>query len=1194
MGKPRQLHSPEAMGRPMDSCLNFKRGNKVARLSGAQGKSDGPGCRKYTAKIPRFIWLATLVLALSLVPSLFAQAPGTGAIAGSVADPSGAVLSDAHVSATSEETGFSRTVATTSEGFFRVSLLRPGNYSLAVDAPGFQPKSLRGVHVTVTETVVVHVKLDVAKAASTSIEVSASPELAQTESSALGRVTNESTVVSLPLANRNFTQILALNPGVVVEVPSAGELGKNNQNVSANGAKTTSNNLQFNGVDANNLSENSATGYQAEIGVAIPAPDTIEEFKVQTGMYDANYGRGAGANIDVISKTGSNHFHGNLWEFFRNDALDANDYFFKQSQLAQGLSNRPQVLKQNQFGGAVGGPILKNRTFFFASYQGTIQRDGVAGGATSTAQLPLLTNDRSAATLGAAFCPANHPNDSFFQTAIGGVQVACDGSNINPVALALLNSKLPNSSYAIPTPQSSLSSDEGESVFSIPASYREDQISANLDHTLSAKNQIAGKYFYSRAPRTLPFSPFGANVPGWGTNETDRNHMFVLSDTHAFHPTLVNAARFGFMRFNGFAVQAQPVSAASVGMATPSGLPEIPGIDVNGLFIIGTGGQPFYFENTNSFIAQDTISLTRGRHNLRMGAEMKRHELVLNVPFVKDGFLFFLDFPDFLVGESATQNGTNSQSNIFQSVGAAGSFRKDERYRDYAGFIQDDIRLNARLTVNAGLRYEFFGPPSDVHAHLPTFDPSIAVHQVPATGSFSGYVLPANYNGPLPSGAIKSSTSGLWNPDYKDFGPRFGFALRVLNKPTLVLRGGYGIYYDQLSGDLAEQTVGQAPFAFTQSFLSTANAAATFQQPYVPALPVDSSFPIFLPRTQGGGVTYFAVGRNLTSPYVQQYDLNVQYEFAPDFLWQVGYVGSKTTHQAGCVEFNQAGLATPQNPINGQTTSTLENLTLRVPFEGIAGGSFICQATFDANYNSLQSTLIRRLKHGLDFQASYTFSKNLDFTSGTNSLSAFLLSFLTNDQTNPRQARGLNDFDRKQRFVLSFTYAPPRLRLGPSALRYAFSQWQISGESVLQSGVPLTVTDSRAGSIYGNLAGFSRAECTGANPGSSGSLTSRLNGYFNQAAFTAPLAINDGTGFGNCGVGILRAPSQLNLDLGVQRNFSITESSSLQFRAEFFNFTNTPKFAKPISDFSTGQVFGLISGTVSNPRIVQFAMKYNF
>jgi len=234
------------------------------------------------------------------------------------------------------------------------------------------------------------------------------------------------------------------------------------------------------------------------------------------------------------------------------------------------------------------------------------------------------------------------------------------------------------------------------------------------------------------------------------------------------------------------------------------------------------------------------------------------------------------------------------------------------------------------------------------------------------------------------------------------------------------------------------------------------------------------------------------------------------------------------------------------------------------------------------------------LSHGLDFQASYTFSKNLDFTSGTGGLSSLDLDFLGNDQTKPSESYGLNDFDRTHRLALSFVYQPPRLARGPSALRHALSHWQASGTSVLQSGLPITVVDSNAGSVYGNLVGMSRAECTGANPASSGSLRTRLNGYFNPAAFTNLPIIGDGTDFGNCGVGILRGPSQHNLDLGIQRTFPITEASSLQFRAEFFNLTNTPKFGLPVDDHAAGPAFGVISSTVSNPRIIQLALKYNF
>ena len=1122
---------------------------------------------------------AALLFAMTILRAQ-AQAPGTGAISGQIYDASGAFVANARVTVVNEGTNWSRSVTATSEGLFRVPLLAPGNYSVLVDATGFRQKTLPSIHVIISETAVVNVRLEVGSAASVKVQVNDSSELAQTESAALGRVTDGKTVVALPLSNRNFSQILALSAGVIADVPNAANLGSNTQNVTANGAKPTANNFQFNGVDANNISENSFSGelFAPETGIAIPSPDTIAEFKVQTGLYDAGYGRSAGANVDFVSKAGTNHFHGSLWEFFRNDALNANDFFLKENGQP-----RP-VLKQNQFGGALGGPIGKNKTFFFLSYQATIQRDGDATGSLISTFLPPLTSDRSAAALGRLFGGQSGVN--------GGVAVAPDGSNINPVALALLNFKLPNGNFAIPSPQRILPSGVGESTFSSPANYREDQFTVNLDHQFSAKNQLSGRFFYSRQPTTVPFNSFAATVPGFGGQQTERNDMFVLSDTHVFASNLINVARFGFIRFDGSEASIDPITGPDVGMQTPPTLPGIPGIQVTGLFTLGPPFQLSYFENTNTFVWQDTLSLTRGKHSLRMGAEAKRHQLDV-APSPPSGDLMFLSFPDFLLGESAAQNGS-AQSNVFFVSGGAGIYRKDERYTDLAGFMQDDIKVTRRLAVNAGLRYEFFGPPSEIHGRLSNFDPGLATSQVPASGSFSGFLLPSNYNGPVASGVTKTQNSALWNSDYKDFSPRIGFALRLFDHRTVVLRGGYGIYYERLSGQPAAQNIGQPPFSTMQTLLGVQNAASTFQQPFNPPLPLTSAFPIFLPRTPDSSLFLAAIGRSLTSPYSQQYSLNVQYEFAPDFLWQIGYVGSQSTHLTGCVEFNQALTATPQNPINGQTTTTNENLTQRLPFAGVASGSYICETAFSANYNSLQTSVTKRLSHGLDFLASYTFSKALDFTSGTGLLNSLDLGFLSNDQTNPRQARGLDDFNRKHRFALSFVYAPSPFRIGPKVMQQVFSHWQFSGVLVLQSGLPITVVDSTAGSVYGNLVGFTRAECTGANPASSGSVSNRLNGYFNTAAFAAPPVVGDGTGFGNCGVGILSGPDQRNIDLGIQRNFAVTEWSTVEFRTEFFNFTNTPKFGLPVSDRAAGPAFGVISSTVSNPRIVQFALKYRF
>jgi hypothetical protein len=1121
--------------------------------------------------------LAALVLALPPA-GVHAQGSGTGAISGEVLDSSGAVVAGARVSIVDDGTGLARDVLTNDQGTFRSTSLPPGSYSVTVEVSGFQRNVVHGININVTETtpLVVHLKLG---ATASEVTVTASTGLAQTLTAALGWVTDEQTIESLPLANRNFTQILALSPGVVVETPNAAALGKNTQNVSANGAKTTDNNFQFNGIDANNISENSASGFDPEVGVAIPAPDTIAEFKVQTGMYDAGYGRGAGANVDIVSKAGNNQFHGAAWEFLRNNALNANDFFLNQNGQA-----RP-VLQQNQFGGALGGPLKTDKTFFFVSYQGAIQRNGQAVGSLVSTFLPPLTNDRSAAALGALYAGQSG--------ALGGVAIAPDGSNISPVALGLLNAKLPTGNFVIPNPQTILPGDLGESTFSSPAAFREDQFTVNLDHQLSPSNRLSGRFFSSLARTGEPFTPFGATVPGFSTSEHQRNDNFVLSDTHVFSSNVVNVARFGYIRFSGFSAPASPVSAASVGMATPSGLPQIPGIALDGLFSLGSAGEPFDFDHTNTFVGQDVVSLTRGRHTLRLGAEVKRHELDIDIPYVTDGFLFFLSFPDFLLGENATQNGSGS-SNVFESVGASGQFRKNERYLDLAGFVQDDIKVTSRFTLNAGLRYEYFGPPDEIYGELSNFDPSIASHDVPAAGSFSGFVLPSNFNGSVPAGYTKLPHDGLWNSDNKDFSPRLGFAYQLAQHPILVLRGGYGIYYSRLSGQLAMDNLGQPPFALTQSLSGSENAAATFAQPYNPALVPNSAFPVFIPRTPESAITISAIGRNLTSPYSQEYDLNLQYEFAHNFLLQTGYVGSKTTHQTGCVEFNQALLATPTNPVNGQTTTTNENLAQRVPFAGIAAGSYVCETEFDANYNSLQTSLTKTSSFGLSFQASYTYSKNLDFTSGTGSLSSFNLSFLGNDQNNPRGSYGPDDFSRPHRVVLSFIYDPPALAEGPRWSRAALSHWQLSGVSVMQSGLPITPIDSTAGSVYGNLVGFTRAECTGENPASTGSLTSRLTGYFNPGAFSAPPAIGDGTGFGNCGVGILRGPSQLNLDLGIQRTFAVTERNRIELRGEIFNLTNTPKFGPPDNDHGAGPAFGVISSTVGNPRIVQFALKYKF
>lgn len=1122
-----------------------------------------------------------------------AQAPGTGAITGTVYDPTGRPIGQAAVTVEHEATHAARTAISDAAGTFRIPLLAPGDYVATVKADGFARATSQSIPVVVSETSSVEFHLPVA-ALQSSIEVSADEDIANAESSTLGRAVDEAAIQALPLSNRNFTQILSLSPGVVVSLPDATTLGRGTQDVTANGGKPTANNIQFNGVDANNLAQNSASGDGEEVGVAVPAPDTIEEFKVQTGSYDATYGRGTGANVDVVSKTGSNRFRGTAWEFLRNDLLNANDFF---SKLA--LQPRP-VLKQNQFGGALGGPIVRDRTFFFVAYQGLRSSNGEGGQV--TAVLPQLSSDRSARTLGAQFCA--------FPTFAGGAQVACDGSNINPVALTLLNFKFASGQFAIPSPQIPLASAPGqipigESVYSTPAKYDEDQYTGDFDDAPSGNNTVSARIFYSRAPTSEPFSPNAANVPGWGTNEVDKNVMTVLSDTHVVNANLVNVARLGYMRFDGVSAVANPIFAADLGTQSPTGLSgagiPTPGITVDGLFTIGDAGTPSQTQVTNSFIAQDMFSVTRRRHSIRVGAEVKRHEIMVNAPFSADGLLDIRTFSDFLLGQSAQQNGSpDGLSNVTSSGGSSGSFRKDERYTDVAGFVQDDVKLTSTFTLNAGLRYEVFGPPAEIHGRLVTFDPTVAALSVPASGSLSGFVVSANFPGSVPTGVKQTGMRGLWPTDYGDVSPRFGFAYRLSHRPEVVVRGGYGIYFDRLSGGLAENLVGQAPFSTSQFFSGSQNGGASLQEPFNPLLPAASSYPIFLPRIPGGGPTVVGLSTHMTDPYTEEYNLNAQIGLGWNALAEIGYVGTRSVHVAGCSEFNQSLLASPGDPVYGETANSVGNVVQRAPYQGIAPGSLECRSAYDANYNSLQASVTRRMSHGLQFLGSYTWSRSLDETSGSSGSQVFELWLLTNNQSNPRQSYGPTDFDRTHRGVISFTYDLPGARNMRAFVSHAISNWQASGIFVAQSGTPITILDFAAGAVYGNYPFENRAQLSGSRIATSGTLHSRVLGtYLNSAAFTAaPEAPNgtspDDTDFGNSGVGIVRGPGQRDLDMAIERTVAISERHSVHLRAEFFNVTNTPNFANPLNIVTFGPAFGKIIQKSNNPRIFQVALKYHF
>ncbi len=814
--------------------------------------------------------------------AVHAQTSATGGISGTVRDTSGGVLPNASVTISNVGTAFSRTVRTNDHGLYVANLLPPGQYSVNVEAQGFETQIQNGIEVIVTEVTVANVEMRVGSV-STQVEVTANTELAQTTSAELGRVVSSQVITALPLANRNFTQILGLSTGVTVELPDAGAMGKNDQDVSANGVRRSYNNFEYNGVDANNIAENSATGFGPEVSLAVPAPDTIEEFKVQTGIYDASSGRSAGANVDIVSKSGTNQFHGDVWEFFRNNDMNANTFF-----LNRNGQQRP-ILKQNQFGFTLGGPIWRDKTFFFIGYQGTRQRNGLSTAGFASTFLPPLTNNRSAATLGAEFAGQKGQ--------LGGVGVAPNGSNINPIALALLQAKLPNGSYLIPTPQLILPSGIGQSSFSSPAQFSEDQVTADVDHIFSEKDVIRARFFSSRDPQSGPFAQGNdeANVPGFGLNEVDHNLMSAFIYSHTFGPTLVNQVTLGYVRFSGSHTVAQPITNSAIGLTPPTGETEIPTIVISNGFDIGPPLQSTFLSTTNTYDGRDILSWTNGRHSWRFGFEGGKRQVNFYLPFEANGLLTFLSFPDFLLGLNAAQNGS-SFSNISSAAADVGLNNRATRYNDFATFVQDDIKVSSRLTVNAGLRWEYYGPASDTQGLLSNFIPSLALTEPPATGTLTGLAVPSNFTGPVPAGVTKLSGKGLWNPNYLDFEPRLGFALQL--HKNLVLRGGYGIYYQMLSNQIADQTIQTLPNVLRVSNSGAANAASSFQQPFNPVLPALSSFPIFIARTPSSAQAQTYINRDLKDPRTSQYSLGLQYQFASNFLLDVGYVGSDSSKRA--------------------------------------------------------------------------------------------------------------------------------------------------------------------------------------------------------------------------------------------------------------------------------------------------------
>lgn len=1088
-----------------------------------------------------------------------AQSPTTGEVSGVVLDPQGAAVTGAKLSLTSSSQA-TRGATSDSNGRYRFPLIDPGTYELQVEGSGFKASTLSGIQVRITETTTVDVHLTVAGSTEV-VNVAAEGAVAQ-EDATEGRVIGEIQVNQIPLPTRNYTQLLALSPGAISSLPNNAELGRGDADINVSGQRSTSNNVILDGTEINSPGTNSTPS------LSVPAPDAIQEFIVQTSLYDASQGRNSGGNVAVVTKSGTNSFHGNVYEYFRNDALNANDFFLNRAGVA-----RPE-LKRNQFGGTLGGRIVPNKTFFFLSYQGTRERNGTSPTSSlGFLDIPAdLTNDRSTATL------------DNLATAYGVV--------LNPASQAILQATLPNGRYAIPSATNGSVSAPITQVNPTPVSgvsrFTEDQFNFNIDQQITSNNKLSGKFFFSNDPETQAiFSFLGANpfeVPGYGGNVSFHNRVLSLADTHIINSHLINEARFGFSRIRAISFPDEPFTNAQFGITNPfaAQFPGMATMEVTGLFTIGSSPLADEKSVTQNWQAQDTLSYSKGRNSLRIGGQFLRYDIDFYFHAFSRGEIVFNDFQDFLAG--------GSPSAVDVSLLGAGIPDRGFRASDGNGFVQDDFKATPHLTLNAGIRFEHFGGYSEIHGRFSEFNPAAFPPNPSCT-------LAA----PCPNAFTLGSPGQQLNPSKFDVAPRVGFSFSPKN--NFVMRGGFGLYYDRFSDRFANLQVFTYPYdtvgtgLFTAGFLSNPFpnlAGYSFPLPPQAPSPIPLLIDGLIPLEQNPINGFFPAPR-MPMPYTLAYNLDFQYSPWNTWLIDIGYTGNRGDHLINLYNLNQ-GTQPSTAPYTVDGFSTNKQLF----------GMDQVQTEATSEYNALQASLTKHFNHGLQFLASYTFSHSIDNASANNNVGQESeIAPLPGNQQNLNTQVGPSDFDRTHRFVFSGVYDLPKFYDGHSAFAKAVADnWEAAGIVTLQTGLPYSVICSDGSSLN------DRANLVPGVPfvNSSGSTVSRLGDYFNPAAF----GVNPATGvtpcnelnvalgnlnvlpFGTSSRNFLRGPGQKNVDFSLVKFFPISEKSRVEFRAEFFNIFNLVNFAQPNNNAFVPGTFGAITATSAGPRIIQFALKYNF
>lgn len=1047
---------------------------------------------------------------LVLIASQATAQTHRGTIRGTITDQMQAVISGALVKLVSEETNETRSAMSNGSGEYTLFSLAPGSYRLEISAPGF---------VTFPQTVALKVNQELRVDATLQIElgrtdvsmtVEPQSELKK-DTASLGAVIENRQVTGLPLDGRNFFELTLLVPGAVPAAPGSAGSVRGDFAFSVNGAREDSNNFLLDGVY--NVDPKLNT-----FGVRPPV-DAIREFEMLTSTYDAMFGRNAGAQVNVVLKSGSNRFHGTAYEFFRNGALDARNYFAPADQSA------PKY-QRNQFGFSLGGPIVKDRTFFFADYEGTRSREGI----TRVTNVPTL-RERAGDFSQSASAPIDPLTGQPFPNGI----IPFERQSAIGRRIAAL---YPAPNRNVPF-QNFVSSPAGRD--------RNDSFDARFDHAIGERSDLIFRYSFNDRDLFEPFTgPTFSLLPGYGTNIPRRSQNLMFGETHVFSPAFVNEARVAFNRVALGVFQES--NGTSINRSI--GLPELSTnardfglsfITVTGFSPLGDEGNNPQHSTTNTYQLLDTASYARGNHLLKFGFDLRFVQQNAFRDVQSRGFLTFSPF--------AQVTGNALGDLLLGSPLLTGGARVDNaqhlRTNSYNFFFNDSWRATPRLTLSAGLRYEYNSPPVDTEDRANIYDP------------LTRSLRPVGTNG-IPRGGFEA--------DKNNFAPRLGFAWTVGREGRTVVRGGYGVYYDQSALAPGEALYFNAPYFDFNLF---------FPLPGLP-LTLDNPFPGFFPFALPDSA--LSIQRDLRTAYMQHWNLSVQRQLGTSSIIEVGYVGSKGTKLLSARDINQ-----------GQPNALGFVLRPVPQFDDIN----ILESRANSNYQSLQARYQQRLSYGLSLLASYTWSKSIDDAS--NFFTSAGDPNFPQDSFNTRAERGRSNFDVRHRLSVSYAYELPfgrgRAFLKDSGwLTALLSGWETYGIVTLQTGRPFTVAllsdidNSGTGRSSLGFGANDRPNLVG-NPGLAGGTPEQ---WFNTAAFAFPTR---GT-FGNAGRNILDGPDYRNVNASLVKNTALNERFNLQLRAELFNLFNHPNFNLP-DNFLGSPTFGRIT-SAREPRHIQFGVKLLF